>query len=27
LLKIMLETPLTAEQFQSIYEETNATSL
>jgi hypothetical protein len=27
LLKIMLETPLTIEQFQSIYEETNATSL
>jgi hypothetical protein len=27
LLKIMLETPLTTEQFQSIYEETNATSL
>jgi hypothetical protein len=27
LLKIMLETPLTAEQFKSIYEETNATSL
>jgi hypothetical protein len=27
LLKIMLETPLTSEQFQSIYEETNATSL
>ena len=27
LLKIMLESPLSAEQFQSIYEETNATSL
>jgi hypothetical protein len=27
LLKIMLESPLTPEQFQSIYEETNATSL
>jgi hypothetical protein len=27
LLKIMLETPLTTEQFQSIYEETHATSL
>jgi hypothetical protein len=27
LLKIMLETPLTTEQFQSIYEETNVTSL
>jgi hypothetical protein len=27
LLRIMLETPLTAEQFQSIYEETHATSL
>ena len=27
LLRIMLENPLTAEQFQSIYEETNATSL
>jgi hypothetical protein len=26
-LKIMLETPLTTEQFQSIYEETNVTSL
>jgi len=27
LLKMMLETPLTPEQFQSIYEETNVTSL
>jgi hypothetical protein len=27
LLRIMLETPLTTEQFQSIYEETHATSL
>jgi hypothetical protein len=27
LLKIMLETPLTTEQFQSIYEETHVTSL
>jgi hypothetical protein len=27
LLRIMLETPLTTEQFQSIYEETNVTSL
>jgi len=27
LLKMMLESPLTAEQFQSIYEETNVTSL
>jgi hypothetical protein len=27
LLRMILETPLTAEQFQSIYEETNATSL
>jgi hypothetical protein len=27
LLRIMLESPLSSEQFQSIYEETNATSL
>ena len=27
LLRVMLETPLTTEQFQSIYEETNVTSL
>ena len=27
LLRMILETPLTADQFQSIYEETNATSL
>jgi hypothetical protein len=27
LLRMILETPLTVEQFQSIYEETNATSL
>jgi hypothetical protein len=27
LLRMMLETPFTAEQFQSIYEETNVTSL